>query len=93
MADPILKRIQEAIQHGQYVMTLHAEEEMVEDEYTIYDVENGILTGSIVDQQKDAQTGEWKYCIRGDAQGQGEIETVVKIGATNKIVILTVYSP
>ncbi len=33
---------------------------MSNDELTIFDVERGILTGEIVERQKDVQTGEWK---------------------------------
>jgi len=41
----ILKRMREKIRNRQYLMTLHAEEEMNADGLTIYDVERGILTG------------------------------------------------
>jgi hypothetical protein len=43
MFDRVLKRMRERIQSRQYVMTLHAEEEMDADGLTIYDVERGIL--------------------------------------------------
>jgi uroporphyrinogen-III decarboxylase len=42
----ILKRMREKIRKRQYVMTLHAAEEMDNDELTIYDVERGIRTGT-----------------------------------------------
>ena len=32
---------------------------------SIYDVESGILTGEIVERQKDKATAEWKYRITG----------------------------
>ena len=35
-------------------MTVHAEEEMDEDDLTTLDVERCILTGEIVDKQKDS---------------------------------------
>lgn len=44
MFERILKRMREKIRQRQYVMTLHAEEEMNDDDLTIYDVERGILT-------------------------------------------------
>jgi len=53
----ILKQICDRVRDRQCVMTLHAEEEMSDDELTIFDVERGILTGEIVERQKDAQTG------------------------------------
>jgi len=55
------------VQRRAYVMTLHAEEEMVADGLTVFDVEEGILTGQIVDRQRDAARAEWKYCVRGMA--------------------------
>lgn len=58
--------MREKIRLRQYVMTLHAEEEMNDDNLTIYDVEHCILTGKIVERQRDAVTAEWKYCIMGN---------------------------
>jgi hypothetical protein len=40
--------MREKIRTRQYVMTLHAEEEMNEDGLTIFDVESIVLSGSIV---------------------------------------------
>lgn len=48
MLEKILRTIQEKIRLQQYIMTLHAEEEMEDDDFSIYDVENGILTGEIL---------------------------------------------
>jgi len=45
----ILKRLREKIRTRQYVMTLHAEEEMNDEGFTIYDIERGILTGKILE--------------------------------------------
>ncbi len=45
-------------------MTLHAEEEMDNDGLSIFDVERAILTGRIMERQKDVMTTEWKYLIR-----------------------------
>ena len=53
----ILNRMREKIRTRQYVMTLHAEEEMNEDGLTIYDVERGILTGEVQERQRDRVTG------------------------------------
>jgi len=41
-------------------MTIHAEEEMDEDGLSIFDVERAILTGDIIERQKDRETEEWK---------------------------------
>jgi len=58
MFGKILKKFRDKIRANRYVMTIHAEEEMDDDGLTIFDVERGILTGKIVERQKDKKTGE-----------------------------------
>jgi len=65
MFDRILKCFQDKIRDRNYIITLHAEEEMDNEELTILDVECCILTGEIIERQKDRITSEWKYRIRG----------------------------
>jgi hypothetical protein len=89
--EQILLRIQERIRTRRYVMTLHAEEEMNNDNLTIYDVEHGILTGQIVARQRDTMSGEWKYCVRGKTVNDEELEVVAKLSPTGALVIITVY--
>lgn len=91
MFDRILSKMREKIQARQYVMTLHAEEEMDEEGLTVYDVESGILTGKIVERQKDRISAERKYLVAGGTLGEERIVAVVKFGAVGKLVILTVY--
>lgn len=91
MLQRVLKQMRDKVRNRQYVMTLHAEEEMSDDELTIFDVERSILTGEIVERQKDAQTGEWKYPVKGQTVAGDEIVVVGKIGLTGKLVIITVY--
>lgn len=87
----ILKRMQEKIRTREYVMTLHAEEEMNNDELTIFDVEHCILTGMIVERQKDEKTAEWKYLIKGRTLTDDEVIVVTKLSPLNKLVIITTY--
>ena len=72
-------------------MTFHARKEMNNDELTIYDVEDAVLTGEIVERQRDTARAEWKYRINGESIEGGEVEIVVKLSPTNKLVIITVY--
>jgi Domain of unknown function (DUF4258) len=90
MFDEILRRMREKITSLQYVMTLHAEEEMNDDNLTICDLEQSILTGEILERQKDRVTAESKFRIRGTADGV-EVEVIVKLSLTGKLVIITVY--
>jgi hypothetical protein len=91
MFDRILKRMRERVQTRQYVMTLHAEEEMDEEGLTVYDVESGILTGKVIERQRDRISAERKYLLTGETLDGEEITVVAKIGPTGKLVILTVY--
>jgi len=85
--------MREKIRTRHYVMTLHAEEEMDDDGLTIYDVESVILTGEIIEQQRDRKSKERKYLVRGQIVEEEEFAVVVsKFGPTGKLVILTVYA-
>lgn len=83
----------EKIRRNEYVMTFHARKEMNNDNYSIFDVERGILTGAILERQKDRETAQWKYRIKGKTIINGDIELVCKFSLTNKLVIITVYEP
>jgi len=53
VASRILERLRAKVRSRDYVMTVHAEEEMDEDDLSIFDVESAVLTGKIVEQQRD----------------------------------------
>ena len=91
MYDRILKRMQEKIRTRQYVMTLHAEEEMDDDELSIFDIERCILTGKITERQKDTVTKEWKYVVEGQSVSGDRVGAVTKLSLTGKLFIITVY--
>ena len=87
----ILIQMREKIKRNEYVMTFHARKEMVDDGFSIFDVESGILTGEIKGRQKDRASAEWKYRINGKTIGDNQIELICKISPTGKLVIITVY--
>ncbi len=91
MFERILERLRAKVCTRQYVMTLHAEDEMNDEGFTIFDAERGILTGEIIERQKDIVTAEWKYIVRGKAVDGGPVCIVTKLSPTGKMVILTVY--
>jgi uncharacterized DUF497 family protein len=72
-------------------MTLHAADELADDGFTVFDVERAILTGEIVERQKDHQSGEWKYLVFGQIIDGRLVTVVAKMSITNKLVIITVY--
>lgn len=92
MFERILTKMRDRVRTRRYVMTLHAEEEMDQEELSIFDVESVILTGRIVERQRDRESGERKYLIRGrTVEGDETALVVAKLGPTGKLVILTVY--
>jgi len=88
----ILRRVRDLILNGQYVVTSHAYDEMAADDLTIWDVERAVLTGSVVERQKDARTAELKYRLRGDGVDDVAMELILRIGPTGKVIIITVYA-
>ena len=91
MFDHILQRMREKVRALDYVMTIHAEEEMEDDDLFILDVEHAILTGEIIERQHDQDTGEWKYLIAGDTLADAPVIIVAKLAFTGKLIIITVY--
>lgn len=91
MFERILRRLREKVRARQYVMTVHAVEEMDDDGLTVFDIERTILTGKIIERQKDTVSGEYKYLIQGRAITDDEVIVVTKLSPTDKLVIITVY--
>ena len=91
MFERILIQMREKIRTRQYVMTLHAEEEMDEDGLTIFDVESIVLSGGIVERQKDLSTGEWKHIVKGETLSGSPAIVVTKMSPTGKLVFVTVF--
>jgi len=91
MFDRILLRMRELVRRSRYVATAHAAEEMEADGLTIFDVEHSILTGEIVERQRDPETGAVKYVIEGYTLTEKTMYTVVRIAPTGTLVFITVY--
>ncbi len=91
MFESIRNKMREKVRSLEYVLTIHAEEEMENDVLSIFDVENAILTGEIFERQKDAVTNDWKYLVGGKTLDDDDMIVVAKISLTDKLVIITVY--
>ena len=87
----VLNQMRERIRTRRYVMTLHAEEEMDGDNLSVFDVERGILTGRVVERQRDRITGGWKYLVEGETLDGDAVMVVARLSVTGKLVIITVY--
>ena len=84
-------RIRACIRSLNYAVSLHAAEELDDDNLTIFDLENTILTGKITERQRDRKTREAKLVIRGVSLEGIEVETVVKFSVTGSLFVITVY--
>jgi hypothetical protein len=91
VAELTITQIREFIRSLNYVVSIHAAEELDDDNITIFDLENIILTGNIIERQRDTRTREVKCVVRGFTLDGGHAETVVKIGPTGKLFVITAY--
>ena len=91
MPQPTISRIRECIRSLNYVVSIHAAEELEDDNLTILDLENIILTGKIIERQRDTRTREVKCVVRGVTLDERHAETVVKVGPTDKLFVITAY--
>ena len=65
---------------------------MADEGLSVLDIENVLLTGRVVERQRDRTTREFKYLVQGEPLGgDGDVVAVVKFGPTGRLVILTVY--
>ena len=73
------------------MVSLHAAEELEDDNLTILDLENIILTGRVVERQKDRQSHQTKIAIRGRTLDGREAEAVIKVGLTGALYVIAAY--
>jgi hypothetical protein len=71
-------------------MTVHAMEEMAEDDLDIIDIEHAISSGQLVRSEKADPRGT-KYVVEGLAADERTPVGVVGRSATRRYLIITVY--
>ena len=86
-----LKRFRSLIRERKYIITIHALEEMGEDDVLNEDIANVILRGRIVERQVDRATRERKYVFTGRDIAGDPVGVVLKIGSAGKAIVITVY--
>jgi len=91
MYERILQRFRDSIRSLDYVVPLHAEEEMDEDGLSVFDLENAVLMGEIIERQRERRTPEWKYVLSGKALDGSAVCVVGKLSFTGRLVIITAY--
>jgi len=86
-----LGRFRALVRSGDYLLSIHALEEMADDAIFTEDVEQVILAGRIVERQIDRVTQERKYVFLGRDISGNSVGLVAKIGVVGKAVVITVY--
>jgi hypothetical protein len=86
-----LKRFRSLFRERNYIITIHALEEMGEDDILDEDIENVVLKGRIVERQRDRATKEHKYVLTGTGVAGESVGVVLKMGSAGKAVVITVY--
>ena len=91
MAQGSISHFRHLIRTLNYVVSTHAAEELEDESLSILDLENIILTGEIIERQRDGKTREVKCVVSGITLEGAAAEAVVKVGFTGKLVVITVY--
>lgn len=91
MAQPTISLFRHLIRTLNYVVSTHAAEELEDDNLSILDIESIVLTGQISERQRDRQSREAKCVVHGVTLDGTRAEAVLKLGATGKLVVITVY--
>jgi hypothetical protein len=91
MAQPSISRIRDCIRSLNYAVSLHAAEELDDDDLTILDLETILLTGQITERQRERKTRGIKLVVRGHTIEGRAAETIVKFNQIGTLFIITVY--
>ena len=91
MAQTTIRQLRRLIRTLNYVVSTHAAEALEDENLSILDLENVLLSGQITGRQRDAQTREVKCLVAGFTLDGSLAEAVVKIGFTGKLVVITIY--
>ncbi len=91
MVHATISRFRQLIRSLNYVVSTHAAEELEDDNLSILDLENIVLTGQITQRQRDLRTCEVKCVVAGVTLDGSGAEVVVKVGFGGKLVVITAY--
>ena len=82
-----MKRIQALVRNGLYYVTEHAYDEANEDDFDIYDIEQGIMTGKM----RKTWPRAGKYELVGSALDGRPVGIVCRLTMSGKVRVITVY--
>ena len=91
MPHRVIDRLRQKILLRDYDMTVHAMEEMAEDDLDIFDIEQAVLKGRVVRRNKKDSRGT-KYTVEGlTVDGERLVGVVGRFHGTDRFLIITVY--
>ena len=91
MSQVSISHLRHLIRTLSYVVSSHAADELEDDNLSVFDLENIVLTGQITERQRDKVTRESKYVVHGVTLDGQAAEVVAKVGHTGKLFVITVY--
>ena len=86
-----IAHLRQLIRTLSYVVSTHAADELEDDNLSILDLENVVLTGQIIERQRDRVTRETKYVIQGNTLDGNAAEVVAKVGHAGRLFVITIY--
>ena len=91
MTQVSIAHLRQLIRTLSYAVSTHTADELEDDNLTILALENIVLSGQIVERQRDRRTRETKYVVQGGTLDGTAAEVVAKVGHSGKLFIITVY--
>ena len=82
-----ISQIQTLVRYGLYYLTEHADDEALEDRFTVYDIECGLLNGKI----RRIWSKDEKYEVIGRSLDGRTIGVVCRFTDGGKLRVITVY--
>ena len=83
--------IQSRIREGQYYFSRHGDQERQNDNLTLAEIEEALLSGLLLEEYED--TGRGESCLVVGFTAQGKPLHIVCGEIDNRVVIITVYIP
>ncbi len=91
MYEEVLAAMRVCMQEGRASLTNHAYDEMAADGFFVFDLEQCVYTGTIVERQWDEGLEGWKYVVYGKSSDEEDIAIVTQIDRNQNLVFITTY--
>jgi hypothetical protein len=91
MTDLTIEWIQDEVRKGEYIITLHGDNERRNDRLDVAELEEALLNGSIIEDYPDDKRGH--SCLVLGRSGSRNAHVVYGRNSSGWLVIITVYLP